>query len=256
MLKSKKVLVVTPAFGDRMENIKELSRNLKFYCPDWDWTIFTDNNIGYDQYCDQIYEVGYTDSSDRRFWRSGDYYKFHAFFTIGKAYKYIVVLDDDIRIVSHAINEGVILAERYHCCFPISPRQYFGVDLMVGADVSHAMQQEFVDVPSHLNILNIGIAFLLADSLLVFDTLKLFEYLMNKVPGRGTINMTAALWRQGFMPYVLPESWCLCADRVGTLYRKHQIIEPMALHCGHRDVKDFYERNFRDAELSSSSKNA
>ncbi len=155
-------------------------------------------------------------------------------------------LDNDIYIVNDCISNGFQIAQNFGVSMVENPRNFiFGPtdsktkaprgDLDIGEDVSREDVESLISMPKCMTALNMGV---------IFYNKKSEEFLncaiqeQKSIPSRGQAALARTIWSSKTSPYVLSRNWLVCRRDVGC-------DTPIALHAGHQEVKDWWERDFR-----------
>lgn len=237
--------IITCAFGDRRKQIRGLIKNLDSI-GNMPLTVYCDEDRYYDLIrrkgsVRDVVKVVDTLWKGHSRWgqRNGDYWEFMAVYDEGGLCCY---LDDDIRIVSKQFLQGFELAEKFGICFPLNPRCHYGLDRNVGADVDGVIRelQDVAEIPYCGSAVNCGVMFVNVENSRASRLLTTIIHFIRESPCRGPVAVNVAAWQCGHFPYLLSEKWCICNGKGGQEIRGGQIIEPVALHTGHKDIERWY----------------
>lgn len=220
--------IVITSFGDRRDKVEKLTANVRRFS-DLPITVLSEDN------CETFWP-----GHPRWGQRNSDLHKATA--VLRRFYDVVLVLDDDMRIVSGTFVNGFRLAERYGVCLPENPRRFFGVDLQVGADTREARRyadssDDLVMPPHNMTANNMGTIFADFRSPDCRQLFAVYWDFMKRYPCRGPVAMGVARWKERVSVEMLSAGWCLCAEDVG-----HSGLEPVIVHVGHEKVRRWYEQ--------------
>jgi hypothetical protein len=162
-------------------------------------------------------------------------------------YDSTMAIDDDMRIVHPKFTEGFDMADHFGLLLPINPRTYQKFNKM-GDEVTAKHLQEIKDLPDYATCWNFSPMFTcIYRSSAVYFLELLIKELEREDTHRGTVALWKAAWETSTSPFCLPLEWCVCQGIEGHCggWTCHKAgisypVEPIMLHCGHKEVKDFY----------------
>lgn len=166
-------------------------------------------------------------------------------------YENTLYLDNDIYIVNNFISNGFLISKDFGISMVENPRNFiFGPtdsrtkdpkgDLDIGADVCEMDKEALVSMPLGMTALNMGVIFYNNRSL---DFLNCAIEEQQNIPSRGQAALARTIWKTKTSPYVLSRNWLVCRRDVGC-------ETPIALHAGHSEVKEWWEKGWRDKPAS------
>lgn len=232
--------IVITCFGDRSENLLSLYRNIKEY-----------SSLPIYIYCDKKYP-GYEkleasfklvepkwENNERWGVRNSNYAK--ALAGLELDFDSLLILDDDMRILSSGFKDGFVLAERFGMCLPLNPRIYIKHNAYNIVDVDQKDIEEIEKLPLFAPACNLSPLYVSSRNKNCVELLKVFmKELENKVC-RGTLAIWKAIWKTGITPLYLPEQWCVCGSNAHHLknYTNATVgrISPIFAHWGHPKVQ-------------------
>lgn len=140
-----------------------------------------------------------------------------------------VVMDADLMIVHERVRAIIPLVKKFGFCVAASGRHMVAVDAQIGADSDKKLDETF------------GTGYAMCNAFIAIDpkdrmVQRLFETaatMMIKQQTRGPLVLWRAIWETGIYPYILPQQWCVCADKVG-------IGNEIILHASDREVQKHY----------------
>lgn len=233
--------VITCAFGDAGKWVKGLIKNLSCVT-DLPLVIYTDE----DRYakflrkgdCVRVVDTLWK-GHPRWGQRNGDYWQFMGAYKEGGLCCY---LDWDMRVVNRKFHQGFELAEKFGLCLSVNPRCHYGLDRNVGADVAENIREleNVAEIPYCGSAINCGVMFANTEDSRAGKLLTAIIHFIREFPCRGPVAVNAAAWQTSIFPYLLSEKWCICNGKGGWEVRSGQIIEPVVLHTGHKDIERWY----------------
>ena len=204
-------------------------------------TVWSDREITYQEYENvsiKVFERKKYPGSHREENRNSSLFRLIALKE--SSYENTLYLDNDIMVVHKDFFEGFNIAKNYGITMVENPRQFiksdFNIgDLDIGADVNSYDKDYLKDMPKCMMALNMGVMFYNKMSKLFLEEL-IWEQENN--PSRGQAGLYRTIWKTKKFPYALPFQWLVCKKHVG-------INNPLALHCGHPNILDWYNRAFQ-----------
>ena len=149
-------------------------------------------------------------------------------------------LDNDIFVVHKGFFEGFRIAKEYGTAMVQNPRMFIATyekdmgDADIGNDVLQYDKEFIKDMPKYMTSYNMGVMFSSKDDKSFIEKIR-DEQISN--PSRGQAGLYRTIWKTKRAPYCLPINWLVC--------KKHEGIErPLALHVGHRNILNWWNRSF------------
>ena len=236
--------IILAEVGERGDQIRSLIRNIRTVS-DLPIVVYSDRpyeNLGSNA------EVKLLSNKEKLQWQGHRRYhnRQNDFWKIIKApeeFEQVLILDDDMRIVSPLFIDGFDIVGKFGICLPVNPRVYAGIDAEVGDDMDDKVKDQLlrIKMPYTLTGNNMGMIFLDNSFYKTEKLIDEYEAFMVNYPCRGPIAMAVAYWFARVTPYFLPEEWCACGGYNKFKERKKR-IEPIFLHVGHEDVMDWFNR--------------
>lgn len=217
--------------GGDIDNLAPALPTFLKYFPDAHVTLYTDDkSLPYPDSVHEIIEVTppFPRSHRRYGMRSANLYR--AVGLLASKAEVAIYSDLDMYFYSEEVKYLPVLAKTFGICIPASPRFLVKVDVLIGTDSDHIMDETG------------GYGFACCTSPMAFHTasetgrkyLECYTKLLVEEPVRGTLAVYRAAVRSGITPYLLPFQWCVC-------YQHINIGDEVVLHMGRNsDVEDFY----------------
>ncbi len=153
-------------------------------------------------------------------------------------------LDNDIYIVHPGFFEGFKIAHYYGISMVQNPRMFIKTgernigDLDIGADVLAYDHKFCNDMPLYMTSYNMGVMFYSKHHGPSKQFLQALVDEQRTNPSRGQAGLYRTIWKTRYAPYCLPINWLVCKKHCG-------IENPLALHVGHANVEQWWEREFK-----------
>lgn len=203
------------SFGIR-DGYKKLIKNIRQYS-DLPIYVVTDTEI---DYSNQIL-VNNTFNGKHKNYHASDYWRIAAKKYIPE--DIIFYLDDDMFICNSNALQGFDLCYKFGFCVPLNPRSLIKYDNK-GRDANKKEEDLIYATSYNTSPIIYNKNHLLTDCYVNF-------FIDN--PMRGPMALWYAIKYSNCHPYTLPYQWCVSNENIG-------IQEPLILHLGHKNVKDYY----------------
>jgi hypothetical protein len=189
------------------------------------------------EYSEHNTDIIFPEHDTRRLWKMGDYADWT---NILKSNADVAIsMDADLLIVSEKARAILPLVQKFGFCVAASGRYTVEVDTRIGTGSDGKLDD------------SLGQGYAVCNGFFACNpklerVKRFFECaarLKLEQQARGPLTFWRAMWETGIYPYILPQQWCVCADKVG-------IGGEIILHTKDKEIKDFYGKKYNLADGS------
>lgn len=237
--------VIFVAFGKKAEqDCKRAIKSIRWFQKNIPIKIYSDHKFDIDNAKFKIIKP-YWKKHERTYIRSSDYYRVLAL--LESQWDITLYLDNDMIIVNEEFIQGFDLARKFGVCFPQNPRTFQKIELRKALDVDDKDRKELKNAPDLATSYNTSPIFYAKKHSQATKLLRIYKKELERKACRGPIVLWKVMWKTGINVYTLPFEWCICRggqiSRCGKTIFDGQLIPPIILHTGHKEVLEWYKND-------------